>query len=261
MPRERVVILHGQELHFYEKGKGSTVILLHGMVGASTDWAYVFGPLSTKYRVIALDQIGFGRSARPKIEYRISTFVEYLRDFMRSQHISRAAIVGNSLGGWIAMDFAAQHPELVSCLVLVDPAGLDTPVHHAVPVNMNPSSREDVRNLWRTLFYDNKLATDYLVDYEWRRLQRFSDRETIRSVTSALVSGTEYEDQKIGSIQAPTLLIWGRNDALLPLSYGELVHKAIGGSTLTVLDECGHVPQLEKPREFVQALLKFLDRH
>ncbi len=259
MPPEKKVSVYGEEIHFYEKGKGPAVIFLHGMVGTSTDWALTLGPLSRKYRVIALDQVGFGHSSKPPIDYTIANFVDFLREFMRVRGIPKAVIVGNSLGGWIALDFAAEHPELVDRLILVDAAGLDAPVHHNVPVDMNPSSREGVRKLWEALFYDKQLVTEPFVDDQWRSRSSSGESRTIQLVTAGLVRGGEFEDRKVGKIHAPTLIIWGRNDVLLPLEAGERLQKAIAGAKLVVFDQCGHVPQLEKPTEFSRTVLEFLN--
>lgn len=260
MPPEKTASVYGQTLHYFEAGHGPTVIFLHGMVGASTDWAYVLGPVAKSYHVIALDQIGFGHSAKPLIDYRISTFADFLQEFMRVRRIPKAVIVGNSLGGWIALDFAAEHPGLVDRLVLVDATGLDSPVRHNVPVDMNPDSREGVRKLWETLFYNKKLASDALVDYEWRNHLRSPDSDTIKRLVAALIRGSEFEERKVGSIRARTLLIWGRDDEVLPLESGERLQKTIAGAKLVVINDCGHVPQLEKPAEFSRALLEFLNQ-
>jgi pimeloyl-ACP methyl ester carboxylesterase len=258
MPPEKTASVYGQELHYYEEGKGPTVIFLHGMVGASKDWAYVLGPVSKRYHVIALDQIGFGHSAKPLIEYKIATFGDFLREFMRVRNIPKAVIVGNSLGGWIALDFAAEHPELVDRLVLIDAAGLDAPVHHNVPVNMNPSTKEGMRKLLGTLFYDQRLVSSEMVDSSWEGRLQDGDRITIERLVAGLVRGNEFEDCKVGLIRAKTLIIWGREDKVLPLKAGERLHHALPGSKLVVIPECGHVPEIEKPVKFNRILTKFL---
>ena len=258
MPPEKSVRVYDEEIHYFEAGAGANVIFLHGMVGTATDWALTLGPVSRKYHVYALDQIGFGHSDKPKIEYKISTFVDFLREFMRVKHISRATIVGNSVGVWIAVDFAATHPDLVDRLVLVDALGLDTPVHHNVPVDMNPSSIEGTRRVWEFLFFNKKLATDAMVRNAWKHREKDGDRETIRRLVAGLVAGNEYEDSKVGTIRAPTLLIWGRNDAATPVEFGEHFHQMIPGSKLVMIGRCGHVPQIEKPGEFNKALMEFL---
>lgn len=258
MPPERTSIVYGQAIHYYEAGNGPTVIFLHGMVGTSTDWGYSLGPISRKFHVIAVDQIGFGHSSKPPIKYTIRNFVDFLREFMRVRHIPKAVIVGNSFGGWIALDFAAMYPDLVNRLVLVDASGLDAPVHHNVPVDMNPSTEAGMGKLWRTLFYNKKLVTPEMVDYSWRHRTKDGERETIKRLVACLVKGNEFEDSKVTSIKARTLLIWGRNDRILPLEFGERLQKALPGSSLVVIKKCGHVPQLEKPAEFNRILLKFL---
>ncbi len=258
MPPEKTALVYGQAIRYYESGTGPYVVLLHGMVGTATDWAFTLKPLSEKFHVIALDQIGFGDSAKPMLEYKIATFVDFLSEFIRFKHIPKATIVGNSLGGWIAVDFAATHPELTDRLVLVDASGLDTPVHHKVPVNMNPSTLEGMKRVWEFLFYNKSLATDALARYSWEHRLHGGDSYTIQRLVAALVAGTEFEDSKVGSIHARTLLIWGRNDEIVPLEFSQRFQKAIPDSKLAVINECGHIPQLEKPQEFNKVLIDFL---
>ena len=107
MPPEKVVEILGQHIHYYEAGEGDTIILLHGL-GASADiWAANIPALSPHYHVVVPDQLGFGNSDKPPIEYKIQTWVEFLDLFMQALNIPKATVVGNSLGGWIAADFAA----------------------------------------------------------------------------------------------------------------------------------------------------------
>ena len=260
MPQEKIARVYSQEIHYYEAGTGPSVILLHGMVGTATDWALTIGPLSKKHHVYALDQIGFGHSAKPMIEYKIATFVDFLQEFMRVEHIPKATVVGNSIGGWTAADFAATHPDLVNCLVLVDAAGLDAPVHRNVPVDLNPSSVEGMRKAWEFLFYNKTLATGPLVRFSWEHRLMDGDGYTIQRLVAGLVAGNQFEDSKVGSIRARTLLIWGRDDEAAPLEVGERFHKAIPQSNLVVIDQCGHVPQIEKPVDFNKALTEFLEK-
>lgn len=258
MPQEKTAKVYGQEIHYYEAGTGPSVILLHGMVGTATDWALTLGPVSKNHHVYALEQIGFGHSSKPMIEYKIATFVDFLQEFMRIQHIPKATVVGNSIGGWIAADFAATHPELVDRLVLVDAAGLDAPVHKSVPVDMNPSSMEGMRKAWEFLFFDKRRVGDSMVRYSWERRLQDGDGYTIQRLVAGLIAQYQYEDSKLGSIRAPTLLIWGRDDEAAPLEFGERFQKAIPNSRLVVIDQCGHVPHIEKPADFNKALTSFL---
>src|SRR5579862_244581 len=174
LPRERVVQVLGQHIHYYEAGTGETVILLHGLGASAEIWAACIPALSAHYHVVVPDQIGFGRSDKPLIEYKIQTWVEFLDGFMQAVGIPKATVVGNSLGGWIAVDFARQHPDKVTHLILADSAGwrpIDMPApvaaglnnpseagirqmlemmlfeRRAIPVNLNPGSLQETRTL------------------------------------------------------------------------------------------------------------------
>jgi pimeloyl-ACP methyl ester carboxylesterase len=124
MPPAQTAEVFGQKIRYYESGQGPVVILLHGMGSSGETWASNIGPLSKQFHVYALDQIGFGRSDKPLMDYKIATYVDFLQEFMRVLAVPRATIVGASNGGWIAARFAIEHPEMVEKLVLADAPGL-----------------------------------------------------------------------------------------------------------------------------------------
>src|SRR5271165_7152023 len=257
MPAEQTVMVFGQSIHYSEAGQGPTVILLHGLGANAGIWVANIGPLSAHYHVIALDQIGFGHSDKPLIDYKIATFVDFLYGFMQSQRIVKATLVGNSLGGWIALDFALQHPEMVEKLVLVDAGGLS--FESAPPtINLNPASLDDTKKVLAVVFYNQAMVTDLAVAAVFSRHLKDNDGYTIRRTMDGIITTNQREDTKLSSVHTPTLVVWGANDALLPLSMGERFHSGISGSKLVAIKECGHVPQLEKPEEFNRALLDFL---
>ncbi len=257
MPAEQTVTVFGQSIRYYEAGQGSAVILLHGLGANAGIWVANIGALSAHYHVIAPDQIGFGHSDKPLIDYRIATFVDFLYGFMQSQKIAKATLVGNSLGGWIALAFALQHPEMVEKLVLVDAGGLSFEL--APPtVNLNPASLDDTKKVLGIVFYNQAMVTDLAVAAVFARHLKDNDGYTIRRFMDGIVTTDQREDTKLSSVHTPTLVVWGANDALLPLSMGERFHAGISGSRLVAIRECGHIPQLEKPEEFNRALLDFL---
>jgi 2-hydroxy-6-oxonona-2,4-dienedioate hydrolase len=259
MPPEKVISVYGQHIYFYEAGQGSDLIFLHGLGAEGSNWAANFGFFAQKYHVYALDQIGFGNSDKPLIDYKIQTFVEFLQAFMQEQSISKATLVGNSLGGWIAADFAARYPEMVEKLVLVDAAGMRPQDPAArLPVDLNPSSLAGMRKILESIVYDKHWVTDELVRQAFERHMKIGDGYTIQRVLAGILGDNQWENDKLGSIHAPTLLLWGHDDALIPLSSGERFQKAIPGAKLVVLNECGHIPQVEKPAEFNAELVKFL---
>src|SRR5215470_5764268 len=110
------VLVFGQKIQYVEAGSGPTVILLHGLGGSSQVWNFNIGPLAEKYHVVVPDQIGFGKSDKPLVNYRIRTYVDFLDQFCKQLKIEKATLVGNSMGGWIAATFAAAFPDRVDKL-------------------------------------------------------------------------------------------------------------------------------------------------
>ena len=127
LPPQKTVIVHGHKIAYYEAGKGNAVILLHGLGADSRHWAANIDALSQNFRVIAVDQIGYGQSDKPLMRYTVENFTDYLHGFLQALQIPQASLVGNSLGGWVALDFTIRHPKMVEKLVLVDAAGCARP--------------------------------------------------------------------------------------------------------------------------------------
>ncbi len=258
-PPEKVADVYGQKIHYYEAGQGPAVILLHGLGASAQVWMPVMAPLAAGHHVYDLDQVGFGASDKPLIEYRIATFVDFLHEFMVTQKIAKASLVGNSLGGWISAAFALKYPDMVDRIVLVDAAGVTFP---APPkVDLNPATLADTVELMKALFYNKQMVDENFVRMVFQGHLRNGDGYTIQRLMSGFSNGREFLDDKLPSLKTPTLLLWGRQDELTPLSMGEQMQKLIPGSKLTVLEQCGHVPQIEKPQEFTQAVLGFLGQH
>jgi len=257
LPPEKNAVVLGENIRYFEAGQGPAVILLHGLGSVKEIWMANFDALAAKYHVFAIDQIGFGHSDKPLLDYKIATFVDFLQVFMQSQNLNKATLVGNSLGGWIALDFVAQHPAMVDKLVLVDAAGL--PSSHPLTVNLNPSTVAEMRAVLESIFYNKQFVTDEFVLRAFTNHLKNNDGYTIRRVMTGFTSA-QMEDGNLKSVQAPTLIIWGREDELIPESDAEKMHDGIAGSKLVVLDQCGHVPQLEKAADFNRELLEFLGK-
>ena len=253
--------VYGQKIHYIEAGSGPVVILVHGLGGDVSNWAPTIGPLSQKYRVIALDQIGFGKSDKPLINYRVGTLVDFLDGFYKQLGITRASLVGNSLGGWTVAAYALAHPDKVDRLVLVDAAGFAVTgdLDPKVLNGLNPSTRDAVKQMMPLVFFNAQMfASDAAVDSFFARRVGAGDGYTIQRFIDSIIRGEDVLDKKLGAIKQPTLVLWGREDGLTPLAMGERFKKEINGSQLFIIEKCGHVPQLEKSGEFNTALMKFL---
>jgi pimeloyl-ACP methyl ester carboxylesterase len=210
--------------------------------------------------VFVPDQIGFGKSDKPLINYRIRTYVDFLDQFCKQLKIERATLVGNSMGGWIAAHYTAAFPDRVDKLVLVDAAGyvppkdFDTRVFFA----LNPTTREGMKVLIGKVFYNKAFQTDAAIDMALAARFAAGDGFTIKSITESIIRGEDFLDDTVKTIKRPTLIVWGREDGLTPVADAERFHKDIAGSKLVVFDQCGHAPNMEKPGEFNAAVLKFL---
>jgi len=257
-PAGNSVRVFGANLHYVDAGSGSVVVLLHGLADDVGVWESVMPALAAKHRVIALDQIGFGRSDKPLLGYRAGTFVDFLDGFLNELKIDRASLVGNSLGGWIAANFALAHPERIDRLVLCDAAG-----YAAVPKTMDPralnalrlASREDIRYLGPLTFHNKRFYED--VDLAFKQRVTAGDNYTVNQLLDSMIRGEDVLDGRLGAIHKPTLIVWGREDKLIPLNFAERFHKEITGSRLEVIDDCGHMPHVECADKFNHALLKF----
>src|SRR5689334_282876 len=257
------VLVFGQKIQYVEAGTGPTVILLHGLGGSSQVWNFNTGPLAEKYHVVVPDQIGFGKSDKPLVNYRVRTYVDFLDQLCKQLKIERATLVGNSRGGWIAAMFTASFPDRVDKLVLVDAAGYAPPKDFDMRslFGLNPTTREGMKVLVAKIFYNKAFQADAAIDQAIAARIAAGDGYTINSITESIIRGEDFLDDVVNTIKRPTLIVWGRQDGLVPLADGERFNKDIAGSKMVVLDQCGHVPNAEKPGEFNAALLKFLSEN
>ena len=261
MPEDKSIPVFGQTIHYWDVGSGPVVVLVHGLGSRKEgDWGHVVGALSQKYRVVAPDQIGFGQSDKPLMDYSIQTYVDFLNEFLHQLKIEKASLVGESLGGWISALYSLErssdaHMVRVEKLVLVDAAGLkqDKPIP-----DLNPSTLASERKLLEAVFYDTSWLTDEIVKKDLADRIRANISYTVRSILSNPVLATERLDGKLGGIHVPTLVVWGKQDALLPVESGERYSKEIAEAKLVSFDKCGHVPPVEKTAEFVSAVTGFL---
>ncbi len=255
---DKFVTVYGSRIHYVEAGNGAPLILIHGLADNAGIWDSMIPALSAKFRVIALDQIGFGHSDKPLLNFRISTFVDFLDGFLRELKIERASFIGNSLGGWITAAFALARPEGIERLVLSDTAG-----YAAVAKTMDPrtlralrlASREDIRYLGPLTFHDKRFYQD--VDLAFKERVTAGDSYTVGKILDSMIRGDDTLDNRLHTINRPTLIIWGRDDKLIPVSFGERFHREIADSQLRIIDNCGHMPQVECPEEFASAVLQF----
>ena len=260
--QEKTVSVYGAKINYVEAGDPAkpTVILLHGLGGNLQNWVFTIPALSANYHVIAPDQIGFGKSDRLMLKYRVGTYVDFLDKFMSELKIEKASLVGNSLGGWVAAMTAMKYPNRVEKIVLADAAGLKpADVDLAQVYALNYSTRDEVRQLVKLVFYNQALfGSDAFIEQSMNVRVAANDGYTINSLIESIKRNEDFLNGRLGEIKKPTLVVWGKQDMLLKVADGEQFKREITGSELVVFDQCGHVPMIEKAADFNKAVLAFL---
>jgi pimeloyl-ACP methyl ester carboxylesterase len=259
-PADKTITIFGQTIHYFDMGSGPVVVLLHGLGSRKDDWLPVLEPMARKYRLLVPDQIGFGKSDKPLLDYSIHTYVDFLNEFLRQLKVEKASLVGESLGGWIAGLYVAEmgagaHLVPVERLVLIDAAGLKQ--EKPIP-DLNPSSLAAMRGLMEAVFYDTSWLNEDALRKVFTDKLTTKDSYTVRSILSNPALATERLDERLGSIKVPTLVAWGKQDKLLPIASGEKYSAGIAGAKLVSFEKCGHVPPIEKTEEFLAAVMPFL---
>jgi 2-hydroxy-6-oxonona-2,4-dienedioate hydrolase len=253
------VEVYGQKIAYVDEGTGPAVILLHGLGANHGIWRATIPALAATYHVYALDQLGSGASDKPLIDYRVGVLSDFLEEFMNRLAIPRASLVGNSLGGWVAAEFAIQHPERVEKVILLDNAGyfVDRPTRASLAF-LNPSTLSGVRAMLEKTVADKQRLSDALVRRFYTDKMKSGDSYTIDRFIDSMARGEDVLTDRLGSIAEPTLVIWGRDDPLIPLSVGETIASKIPNARKVILDHCGHIPPLECSSNLNVELTKFL---
>jgi pimeloyl-ACP methyl ester carboxylesterase len=267
--------LHGEDIAYRDEGTGPALLLIHGMAGSSKTWDAVIGPLSREHRVVAPDLPGHGASSKPRGDYSLGAFAAFLRDLLNHLDIDRATIVGQSLGGGIAMQFTYQHPERCSRLILIGSGGLGSEVNWTLRLLAAPGGElllpliaprwavaigGRVRRLLATTGYESARA-----EQSWHAYASLSDGATREAFLRTLRSVVDYRGQAVSAVSRlyvnaglPTQLIWGEDDKIIPVAHGRSAHEAMPHSRLTVIPRVGHYPHAEAPDQVVEIVSDFL---
>ncbi|MEO8605291.1 MAG: alpha/beta fold hydrolase [bacterium] len=278
---KRSVSIHGHTVSYRIGGPdpqaGAPVLLLiHGMAGSSATWRAVGPALAKRYTVVAPDLLGHGASAKPRHDYSLGTFASGLRDLLAALHIERATLVGQSLGGGIAMQLAYQHPELCERIVLVSSGGLGAEVSLILRILtvpgveylgplLFPSFVRTMGNAVSRRLGRLGVRVPY-VEEGWFSYASLTDPETrqafirtLRAVIDVRGQTVSAHDRLYLASHLPTLIMWGAQDRIIPVAHGHAAHQAIPGSRFELFAHSGHFPHLEEPRRFIELLSDFLD--
>jgi len=272
--QDRYVKVGNINTRFWTAGnRGQSVILIHGLGGFVESWQQNIDAFAEEHRVYALDLPGFGRSDKPAAPYSIPYLAQFVIDFLTTQGIRRATIVGNSLGGAIALELAFSCTDMVEKLVLVDAAGFGTKVHIALRLITIPfigecisrPSRKGTEKFLKTAFFDESMITEEMIDFGLEMANLPGGGKALLSTARSFLGFRGAKQTFIQNVIAnsnhlscPTLIVWGRQDKVLPIEGAHIAAKVIPNAELQLFDACGHTPQLEHPEAFNSAVLQFL---
>ena len=254
---------------YLEAGSGEPVLMLHGSgpgVSGTANWKLNIGPLSAKFHVLAPDIVGFGETERPEdIVYSLRSWTDHVWAFLDALGIRKTAIVGNSLGGRIALQMATDHPDRISRMVLMGSPGVGmTPTEGLAALRAYEPSHDAMRHLLKNFFAVNPdLITEELVTIRYEASIADGAWEAYRSMFfDPKHKGSELAitADEVRAIATPTLLIHGREDKVVPLAVSVNMLDLMPNADLHVFSRCGHWTQIERADEFSALVADYLER-
>jgi len=271
--------IHGHKRAFIKTGKGPALLLLHGLGCDHTTWLPVVAALARHYTVIAPDMLGHGLSDKPRADYSVGGYANGMRDLLTVLGIDKVTVVGHSFGGGVAMQFAYQFPERTERMVLVATGGMGPEVtpairavtlpgfHQAMALVTLPGVRQLTTTGLKALATTGLPATRDL-DEVAEIVDSFKDpraRRAIRHVVSAVVDWrgqiVTMVDRAYLTQAMPMCVIWGTDDAVIPVSHAGIAGEFAPGATVEVIANAGHFPHKDHPQRFVKIVDDFIRTH
>jgi pimeloyl-ACP methyl ester carboxylesterase len=249
------VKLGNYRIHYMVAGQGKPLVLVHGLAGRAENWLALIPEFTRNgYQVYAPDLLGYGKSEQPDVDYSIALETDILRQFLDSQNLQQPDIAGWSMGGWVSLKLAAEHPERVHRLVLMDSAGLQFEAVNAGA--LRPKTEAELAHMYAVLSPNPKPVPSFVAR---DILRNFAANDWV--VGRALQSmglGHDLMDNNMQSVTMPVLIIWGKEDILTPLSIGERMRTAMPQSLLYVYDGTGHLAPTDRSEEISKTVVSFL---
>ncbi len=273
--QDRFIQVGNVRTRYREVGSGTTLLMLHGIGRSLEDWSENMSAFGKSHRAVALDLVGFGRTDKPDVPYSADYLRDFTARFMDALGVPKAVLVGNSMGGAVALRMALTQPERVEKLVLVAPGGLGKRVAQllslcTVPVlgewltQAKPDDTDGQRRVLQACFHNQACITEEQVKLA-HELAQLPGRQnaflkTLRASCNwrgARSSFLQTTLARLPELEVPTLVVWGKQDHILPSEYLENARRIPGVQT-HLFDPCGHFPQLERPHEFNALVTSFL---
>lgn len=257
----------GELTHLHDLGEGTPVVFLHGSgagVSAAANWWLNLPEISRTHRTIAIDLTGFGQTIEPDdAPYGIRAWGEHIIRVLDALGIEKTWLVGNSLGGWVAFQFALDHPERVAGIISMGTGG--APRTKALASHAKPTvSPEGIRRALEDFVVDKSLVSEELVNARFVAASRPGASERFARIIEARDFDREnlpIDIEKLRALTVPVLLIHGRQDTVIPMTRSLTLAGAMDHADLHVFSQCGHWSQVEKAGEFNELVSDFLRHH
>lgn len=277
-PSTHEVVLHGHRVSYRTAGKGGPVVLLiHGITGCARQWDEVMPLLAERYTVVAPDLLGHGQSAKPRGDYSLGAYAVGVRDLLVALGHRRATVVGHSLGGGIAMQFAYEYPPFAERLVLVSSGGIGREVHLLLRAATLPGSElvlplisnervNGVGNLLAQALGRLGLKAGPDLAEMARGYGSLSDAGARQAFIHTLRAVLDIGGQRVSATDrlylaelVPSLVIWGSRDPLIPVEHARIADQELPNNQLEIFEGAGHFPQLHDPVRFAHRLIDFIE--
>jgi pimeloyl-ACP methyl ester carboxylesterase len=270
----KTVLVNGNRIAYLDAGDGPPVILVHGFGGSLWQWEYQQSALSAAHRVITLDLPGSGFSDKPDIAYGPDEMVAFFRAFMDAVGLSRASLVGNSMGAGLVIGMALAYPNRVDRLVLI--GGFPDRVREKLASPLIRRALDSRASVWvvrignwllgrgltesvlTEIVHDPTLLTPAVIERAYQNRQRPGLIPPLMAMARTLPLWEEGYAKRLGEVRQPTLILWGAEDKVFPPQVGRDLHETMAGSTFQLIPEAGHIPQWERPDVVNPLLLAFL---
>ena len=259
---EKFIEINGNKIRYFESGSSKkTLVLVHGLGASSERWKYVLPLLATEFHVVVPDLVGFGYSDKPLADYTIDFFSNFLEKFLLSLGIEQTSIIGSSLGGQIAAEYTSSHSHSVDKLILVSPSGIMKQSTFALDAYIMAAlypNEESARNAFETMDGSGKKIPMEIINGFVTRMKLPNAKFAFMSTLLGL-KNSDLITKKLENISSPTLVIWGSDDPVIPITFANGFVSSINDCEFYEMNECGHTPYVQDPKLFASQVLKFLD--
>ena len=264
-PNLKIMMLHGDRVAYRDEGAGEVLLLIHGIGGSSNSWSGVIPLLAKKYRVIAPDLLGHGESDKPRGDYSVGAFAVLLRDLLDALDIPQVTVIGHSLGGGIAMQFAHQHGQYCKRIVLISSGGFGGDVGRVLRVLSLPGSELVLPVIASrpAILAGNALRALTGSSNGFQARPSLSNRDNRQAFLRTLRAVVDFRGQAVSALNRvcmvlPAMIISGDQDRVIPVEHARAAHRTMPNSRLHIIPGVHHYPPTERPETVARLIDDFI---